>query len=161
MMTPISKKVPASPRAAARRRAAVDRRLDTELFRALADPTRAKLLACLVKCGRPCSVSEIAACCAVDFSVVARHLGLLARADVLDVEKKGRNVWYRARCTELSARLRALAEAIDEWCPASGCGTGSPPDSGCCAASGANPRVASQQENENRDRPRAAERADG
>ncbi|MCA9245173.1 MAG: helix-turn-helix transcriptional regulator, partial [Phycisphaerales bacterium] len=71
----------------------MDRQLDTDLFKALGDPTRARLLACLLKCGRPCSVTEVAECCAVDFSVVARHLGLLARVGVLDSEKKGRTVW--------------------------------------------------------------------
>ncbi|MCB9849719.1 MAG: winged helix-turn-helix transcriptional regulator [Phycisphaerales bacterium] len=117
-MASVSQQVPTTPRQAARRRATVDRRLDTQLFRALGDPTRAQLLACLVKCGRPCSVSEVAECCAVDFSVVARHLALLARAGVLSANKEGRTVWYQARCTELSSKLRALADAIDEWCPA-------------------------------------------
>ncbi len=121
MMASVTNKVPTTPRQAARRRAAVDRRLDTELFKALADPTRARLLGCLVKCSRPCSVTEVAECCAVDFSVVARHLGLLARVGILEAEKKGRTVWYVARCADLSARLRALADALDEWCPSSGC----------------------------------------
>ncbi len=109
----------------------MDRRLDTEFFKALADPTRARLLACLVKCGRPCSVTEVAACCDVDFSVVARHLGLLARAGVLEAEKKGRTVWYVARCAALSGRLRALADAIDEWCPSGGQGDRSGDRCGC------------------------------
>lgn len=113
----------------------MDRRLDTELFKALADPTRARLLACLVKCGRPCSVTEVAECCAVDFSVVARHLGLLARVGILEADKKGRTVWYVARCADLSARLRALAEAIDEWCPSSGCATTTPSPNGVSKAS--------------------------
>jgi len=110
---------PATPRQAARRRAPLDRQLDVDLFKALGDPTRARLLACLVKCGRPCSVTEVAECCSVDFSVVARHLSRLAAAGVLDSEKVGRTVWYRARCRDLSSRLRELATAIDHWCPAS------------------------------------------
>ena len=105
----------------------MDRRLDTELFKSLGDPTRARLLACLVKCGRPCSVTEVAECCDVDFSVVARHLSLLARAQILDARKEGRIVWYQARCADLCKRLRALADAIDEWCPTGCTGTGS-----CC-----------------------------
>lgn len=117
MMTQVSELRPATPRQAARRRAALDRHLDTDLFKTLADPTRARLLACLLKCGRACSVSEVAECCAVDFSVVARHLALLARANVLKSEKRGRTVWYEPCCADLSARLRALADAIDEWCP--------------------------------------------
>lgn len=102
--------------------------LEPEFFKALADPTRAKLLACLVKCGRPCSVTEVAACCAIDFSMVARHLALLARAGLLEAKKEGRIVWYQAPGGALAARFRAIADAIEEWCespagedPACGC----------------------------------------
>lgn len=133
-MTPISKQSPASPAAAARRRAALDRRLDPELFKALADPTRLRLLACLVKCGRACSVSEIAECCAVDFSVVARHLATLARAGLVSGEKQGRTVWYTPESSGLADRLRALADAIEEW-PARPAGApGGCDTEGCCDA---------------------------
>jgi ArsR family transcriptional regulator len=108
---------PASPRQAARRKAAVDGLLDTELFKALGDPTRALLLRCLLKCRRACSVSEVAECCAVDFSVVARHLSLLARAGVLEARKEGRTVWYTPRCEQLAQTFRALADAIDDCAP--------------------------------------------
>jgi len=132
MMTQISQPVPATPRHASKRKAAVDKALDTELFKALADPTRAKLLACLIKCGRNCSVSEVAECCAVDFSVVARHLGVLARVGVLVSEKQGRTVWYRPRCEDLCRRLRGLIDAIEEWCPAC-----CPADAAVASAAGA------------------------
>jgi DNA-binding transcriptional ArsR family regulator len=89
--------------------------MDPELFKALAEPTRAKLLGCLIKCGRPCSVTEIAECCAIDFSVVARHLTMMARSGVLDSQKEGRTVWYTARSAELAERFRAIADAIEEW----------------------------------------------
>lgn len=104
----------------------MDRLLDGELFKALSDPTRAKLLACLVKCGRACSVTEVAECCDVDFSVVARHLSLLARAGVLESNKEGRTVWYRVRTREVCGHLRALADAFEQWQPADCCG------SDCC-----------------------------
>ncbi|MCC7389129.1 MAG: winged helix-turn-helix transcriptional regulator [Phycisphaerales bacterium] len=125
MMTQVTKhagpKPPASPRHAARRRATVDKLLDPDLFKALADPTRLKLLACLIKCGRRCSVTEVAECCSVDFSVVARHLALLARAGILDAEKEGRTMWYAPRCPDLCARFRALADAIEVWCGSAEC----------------------------------------
>jgi len=114
-------KPPATPKAAARRRAAIDKLLDTDLFKALADPTRVRLLACLVKCGRRCSVTEVAECCSVDFSVVARHLALLARVGALEATKEGRTVWYSPRCTHLAATFRNLADSIDEWCCADAC----------------------------------------
>lgn len=129
-MTRTSRQRPASPRQAARRSAAVDRLLDTELFKALGDPTRARLLSCLVKCGRPCSVSEVAECCSVDFSVVARHLSQLARAGVLGSTKQGRTVWYQVRSDELCQRLRQLADAIAEWAPRGECGC-EPGGDGC------------------------------
>ena len=91
-MTPVFKQ-PATPKQAVRRKARLDTLLDPELFKALADPTRGKLLACLVKCSRPCSVTEIAQCCDLDFSMVARHLTTLARSGVLTARKEGRTVW--------------------------------------------------------------------
>ena len=105
-----------------RRRARLDRLLDPELLKALAEPTRARLLSCLLKCGRPCSVTEVAACCALDFSMVARHLTTMARAGLLHSEKRGRTVWYAADGRALATTLRGLADAIDELVPADGAG---------------------------------------
>ena len=130
MMTSVSKQPAKSPKQAARRKAPVDRLLDHELFKALSDPTRARLLACLVKCGRACSVTEVAECCDVDFSVVARHLSLLARAGVLESNKEGRTVWYSVRTREVCEHLRALADAFEQWQPADCCG------GDCCTEKG-------------------------
>ncbi len=88
------------------------------MLKALAEPTRARLLSCLLKCGRPCSVTEVAQCCSIDFSMVARHLGTLARAGLLSSRKEGRTVWYAADGATLAARFRQLADAIDELNPA-------------------------------------------
>jgi ArsR family transcriptional regulator len=107
-----------SPKQAAACCRPIDDLLDPELFKALCDSTRSKLLSCLVKCGRTCSVSEVAECCSVDFSVVSRHLALLARSGILEVRKQGRTVFYRVRYRELSQALRSLADALDECCPA-------------------------------------------
>jgi len=62
-------------------------------------------------------VTEVAECCSIDFSMVARHLGTMARAGLLSSEKKGRTVWYTADAAALSDRFRALADAIDELAP--------------------------------------------
>ena len=110
-----------SPKQAVRRRARLDRLLDPELLKALAEPTRAKLLSCLLKCGRPCSVTEVAECCSIDFSMVARHLGTMARAGLLSSEKKARTVLYSADGAALAEHFRGLADAIDELSPADAC----------------------------------------
>ena len=107
-----------SPRQAAACCRPVDDLLDPVLFKALGDPTRVRLLGCLAKCARPCSVTELAGCCSVDLSVVSRHLQALARAGLAKPTKTGRAVTYLADYERLSSRLRALADAIDDCRPA-------------------------------------------
>jgi ArsR family transcriptional regulator, arsenate/arsenite/antimonite-responsive transcriptional repressor len=108
---------PATPRQAARRPSPVDRSLDPELFKALSDPTRLRLVACIAKCARGCAVGEVAECCSVDLSVVSRHLAQLARAGVLEVEREGRTVRYRVRYQQVCRTLRDLANALEACCP--------------------------------------------
>lgn len=120
-MASVFKHSAATPRQAMRRRARLDGLLDPEMLKALAEPTRARLLSCLLKCGRACSVTEVAACCSIDFSMVSRHLSMMARAGLLASEKKGRTVWYSADGVALAARFRAFADAIDELTPTEGC----------------------------------------
>src|SRR5262245_20407659 len=121
---------PSSPRQAAACCGPIDQRLNTDLFKALCDPTRAALLACLAKCGRACSVTEVAECCSVDFSVVSRHLQLLERAGILDSTKEGRTVLYAVQYAHLSQSLRSLADAFEQCRPSdhpAACA------GGCCA----------------------------
>ncbi len=128
-MTQISKRRPLTPKLAAGCCGPIDDLLDAELFKALCDPTRLKLFACLTKCGRACSVSEVADCCSVDFSVVSRHLALLERAGIVESTKEGRTVFYTVKYGELSTKLRALAAAMESYCPSSNRGGGS---GNCC-----------------------------
>ena len=111
---------PTTPKQAAACYGPVDEFLDPSLFKAFSDPTRASLVACIAKCGRGCSVGEVAECCSVDFSVVSRHLALLARSGVLEATKEGRTVFYRVRYAELCRSLRSLADALQECCPEKG-----------------------------------------
>ncbi len=114
-----------SPKHASAREEPIDKLLNAELFKALGDPTRLLLLSCLAKCGRPCSVTEVSQCCSVDFSVVSRHLAILARANVIQSSKSGRVVSYQVRYKEISAALRDLARAFEGCCAPSAKG-------GCC-----------------------------
>jgi ArsR family transcriptional regulator len=118
MMTQARKRRPASPKQASACCGPIDDLLDPRLFKALCDPTRAKLLGCLIKCGRACSVTEVAESCSVDFSVVSRHLQLLERAGVLECTKEGRTVFYAVQHRHLCRTLRGLADAIEQCCPA-------------------------------------------
>ncbi|MFK7884820.1 MAG: ArsR/SmtB family transcription factor [Phycisphaerales bacterium] len=104
---------PETPADAGNRPGLLDGLLDAALFKALADPTRAKLVACIARCGRGCSVKEVSACCTVDTSVVSRHLTLLESAGVLSSERDGRVVRYQARYADVSAVLRDIADALE------------------------------------------------
>jgi ArsR family transcriptional regulator len=108
---------PRTPRQAAACCRPVDDLLEPALFKALGDPTRVQLLACVAKCGRACSVSEVAECCSVDLSVVSRHLQALARAGLIEPSRSGRTVSYAVRYSEVAAKFRALADAIQECAP--------------------------------------------
>lgn len=125
MVAQISKRRPSTPKQAAKRLAPLDSALDAQLFRALGDPTRLNLLACLAKCGRGCSVTEVAECCSIDFSVVSRHLAMLANAGILESRKEGRTTLYQVRYEHLGSAFRALADAFKD-CGLSCCG------SNCC-----------------------------
>jgi ArsR family transcriptional regulator len=133
-MVQVRKRRPSTPRQAAKVSRPIDGLLDPEVFKALSDPTRLRLLACLAKCGRACSVGEVAECCAVDLSVVSRHLSALADAGVVESTKEGRSVSYRVRFADMAGMFRSLADALEECCP-EGCNANRKEGScgpGCC-----------------------------
>ncbi len=125
-------KIPATPLQAAERKSRLDDLLDAAMFRALSDATRLRLLACLAKCARSCSVSEIGECCDVDLSVVSRHLAILEEAGIVGQERQGRNRLYHVRFERVSGALRGLADALDE-CAANRSASGACCAKGCCA----------------------------
>ncbi|MEE8366841.1 MAG: metalloregulator ArsR/SmtB family transcription factor [Thermoanaerobaculia bacterium] len=90
--------------------------LSPDLFRALADPNRLTVLIDLAGKSAPSTVSDIAPCCQVDYSVVSRHLATLRRAGIVQAEKRGREVYYTLRYSQLSQALRSIADAIDTCC---------------------------------------------
>ncbi len=122
-----------SPKQASTCAGPIDELLDPELFESLCDPTRARLLGCLIKCGRGCSVTKVAECCSEDFSVVSRHLQMLERAGILKSLKSGRSVSYAVRYGHLCTTLRGLADAIEQCCPADQLvGGAAACEGGCC-----------------------------
>jgi DNA-binding transcriptional ArsR family regulator len=95
----------------------IDAFLEPKLFKALCDPTRVAVLSRLTELAKESTVTQIASCCTVDLSVVSRHLSVLREAGIVESEKRGKEVYYRVRYQDLSASLRALADAIDSCCP--------------------------------------------
>jgi len=91
--------------------------LSPRFFKALADPNRIAILTTLAGCCGPMTVSRVAECCPVDVSVVSRHLATLRDAGILDVSKRGKEVYYTVRFSTLAGLLRRIADAIDSCCP--------------------------------------------
>jgi ArsR family transcriptional regulator len=91
--------------------------LDHKLFKALCDPSRLAIFCRLAECRCETTVSQAAGCCPTDISVVSRHLAMLRDAGVLHAEKRGKEVYYSVRCSELAATLRRIADAIEACCP--------------------------------------------
>ncbi len=121
MNVQVKKRLKPGPRKSAACCAALESAIDPRLFRALSDPTRIHILIGLAQCCGPQTVTQAAACSAVDLSVVSRHLGILRDAGILSVRKEGRQMYYSVRYAEVARALRALADAIAACCPDGAC----------------------------------------
>ncbi|PIP96021.1 MAG: transcriptional regulator [Bdellovibrio sp. CG12_big_fil_rev_8_21_14_0_65_39_13] len=84
----------------------------TNLFKVLSDPNRQSLIAHLSGC-REANVGELSKCCEIDLSVVSRHLSKLRDAGILGANKKGKEVFYDLKASELAKMLRDLADEIE------------------------------------------------
>ncbi len=95
----------------------LDRWLDPETFKALAEPTRAALLVHMATTDGPRTVGDLAEHLPVDVSVVSRHLKVLRDVGVVRAEKRGKEVWLSLDCGDLIRMLRNLADALEQCCP--------------------------------------------
>ena len=94
-----------------------------EIFKALADPTRIRILSLLKARGRSCceliSRSEPGLCaCDIEDAVelsqaaVSHHMGLLRRAGLVEAEKRGRWIYYRRNEAALARLAELIAKAV-------------------------------------------------
>ena len=94
-----------------------------EIFKALADPTRVKILALLKAKGRSCCAligrSEPGLCaCDIEEAVtlsqaaVSHHMGILRRAGLVEAEKRGRWMYYSRNEAALARLAELIAKAV-------------------------------------------------
>jgi ArsR family transcriptional regulator len=94
-----------------------------EAFKALADPTRVKILSLLKTKGRSCceliTRGEPGLCaCDIEEAVglsqaaVSHHMGLLRRAGLVEAEKRGRWVYYRRNEAAIGRLADVIAKAV-------------------------------------------------
>jgi ArsR family transcriptional regulator len=92
-------------------------------FKALADPTRLKILGLLKAKGRSCcdliARNEPGLCaCDIEEAVglsqaaVSHHMGLLRRAGLIEAEKRGRWMYYRRNEAAIARLADQIAKAV-------------------------------------------------
>jgi DNA-binding transcriptional ArsR family regulator len=79
-------------------------------FRALADPTRRRILELLAR--RDLTAGEIAEEFPIAFASVSRHLGLLKDAGLVDAEREGQFIRYRLNTTVYQEVVRYLMKVL-------------------------------------------------
>ena len=82
---------------------------ESDLFRALADPTRRAVFERL--CKREMSVSQLTAGFHVSQPAISQHLAVLKGAGLVAERREGRNVFYRSD----SRGLEALAQWVQRY----------------------------------------------
>lgn len=87
---------------------------DDELWEAVADPTRRKLLDLLVARGRA-TATTLSADMPVSRQAISKHLMLLQRVGLIDGHRQGREVHYEVRAQRLTEATSALSEVATRW----------------------------------------------
>lgn len=84
-----------------------------EVFAALADPTRLRLLDLMA--GGEATATSLAGHVPVSRQAVVKHLAVLDRAGLVEARRSGREVRYAVRPDGLSAAASWLATRAAEW----------------------------------------------
>ena len=87
---------------------------DDDLWEAIADPTRRKLLDLLVAHGQA-TATTLTADMPVSRQAISKHLSLLQRVGLIDGHRQGREVRYEVREQRLADATGALSEVADRW----------------------------------------------
>jgi DNA-binding transcriptional ArsR family regulator len=85
-----------------------------DVFAALADPTRREVLS-LVAQGRAQTATELAAALPVTRQAVAKHLAVLEDARLVDAQRAGRAMRFRATPGPLNDAIAWMAEVGGQW----------------------------------------------
>ena len=87
---------------------------DDDLWEAMADPTRRKLLDLLVARGQA-TATTLTADMPVSRQAISKHLLLLQRVGLIDGRREGREVRYQVREQRLAEATGALSEVANRW----------------------------------------------
>ncbi len=85
-----------------------------EVWAAVADPTRRRLLDVLLAHGEA-TATTLAGELPVTRQAVAKHLAVLDRAGLVEGRRQGREVRYAVRPEQLDAATRWMARVAEQW----------------------------------------------
>jgi DNA-binding transcriptional ArsR family regulator len=80
------------------------------VFKALADPTRRRILQLLRD--KPMTAGEIASCVTVAKPTLSAHFAILREADLVESEKAGTTITYRLKLSVLEEALLGFSHAV-------------------------------------------------
>jgi DNA-binding transcriptional ArsR family regulator len=80
------------------------------VFKALADPTRRRILQLLRD--KPMTAGEIASCVTVAKPTLSAHFAILREADLVESEKAGTTITYRLKLSVLEDALLTFSHAV-------------------------------------------------
>jgi DNA-binding transcriptional ArsR family regulator len=83
------------------------------VFGALADPMRRRLLSAIAE--HPSTATELATSLPISRQAVAKHLGSLSDAGLVDRERAGRDIRYHVTPAPLSSAVSWMAEMGSQW----------------------------------------------
>jgi ArsR family transcriptional regulator, cadmium/lead-responsive transcriptional repressor len=87
---------------------------DDELWSAIGDPSRRRVLDLLVSSGEA-SASRLAGRVPFSRQAVSKHLVVLERAGLISRRKQGREVLYQVQADRLDQAARAMAQLAAQW----------------------------------------------
>lgn len=87
---------------------------DDDLWEAMADPTRRKLLDLLVARGQA-TATTLTADMPVTRQAISKHLLVLQRVGLIDSHREGREVHYAVREPRLAEATSALSDVANRW----------------------------------------------
>ena len=87
---------------------------DDELWSAIADPSRRRVLDLLVSNGEA-SASWLARRVPFSRQAVSKHLAVLERARLISRRKQGREVLYQIQAGRLDQATRAMTQLASQW----------------------------------------------
>jgi DNA-binding transcriptional ArsR family regulator len=87
---------------------------DDDLWEAMADPTRRRLLDLLVARGHA-TATTLTAEMPITRQAISKHLSVLQRVGLIDSHRQGREVRYAVREQRLAEATSALSEVANRW----------------------------------------------